>query len=485
MKNKVLLLILDGMGFSSQSYGNAITQNTMPHLYQYMSQNSMALLEASGEAVGLASDQVGNSEVGHAAIGAGRVLKSKLAFIEDEFHNGNWAKSPFWDTLRRQQRIHIAGVLSGAGVHAHLNAMIQTIKLAVAEGIAEINLHVFLDGIDSPANSAFSLLDKLQEAIAPYQQVRIGVVMGRIWAADRSGDLAISRQCVGALYNSADLPEFSVSALKSHIVENGSERDFPAHQMNRNSMLKSGEHIILTNHRSDRVKQLCEVFSETQTVYTLADLTTLPDVKVFFPQARVDGGLVEQLIASGKSVEAVAEACKFKHVTYFINGFREFSEVSSTEIPTIDDQAIRLNPAMSIEALEVAVDKALGRDPDFMCVNIPNLDQVGHTGDLSLTEQAADFVDRCFQRVTEQALAKGYLVAVTADHGNADVMLNDAGEPQVSHSANPVPFLVLSPDNLPPVTMQPRGSLPNIAPTLLTLMGLTVPPFMHRDLLTD
>lgn len=480
---KVLLLILDGLGVTEQSHGNAVTKQTMPTFYDLMQNNSVAKLEASGEAVGLASDQVGNSEVGHATIGAGRVLKSKLAYMSDEYDNGNWGNNPYWQTLKQQKRIHISGVLSEAGVHAHIDAMIQTIKLAVSHEIAEINLHLFLDGLDSAAGSAPGLLAQLQQAISAYPQVRIGLVMGRIWAADRSGDLSVTQRAVDAMQGKIELAEFNLDDLNAHIETSGSERDFTPSVINRDALVKAGEHIILTNHRSDRAKQLCEVLLNEHQVYTLADLTSVDNARVFFPQEQVHGGLVDSALAAGLQIEVVAEACKFKHVTYFLNGFKENDQVSRTEIPTIDDQAIRLNPAMSIEALEGAINSALDRKPDLMCVNIPNLDQVGHTGDLALTEQAAVHVDNCLKRVLEKALNMGYNVAVTADHGNADAMLSAEGKPLVSHSANPVPLFIVRERSQEQIRLQPNASLPNLAPTLLKLMDLPVPEFMHPDII--
>lgn len=475
---KLLLLILDGLGLNPQQYGNAVTPQSMPVFFNMMQQQSLAILAASGEAVGLAADQAGNSEIGHATIGAGRTLLSKLAEIEHAYQNGCWADHAFWRQLRQEPRVHIVGTLSDAGVHAHLQAMLQTIELAVAHQIKTISVHLILDGVDAAVNSAPRLLTTLQQSISAYPQVEIGIIMGRQWAMDRSGDFTVTQHCTSALMGEVPLAPFHPQALAAHIRLQGSERNFPAHLVSQNALLKPGDSVILTNHRADRVKQLAEVLLQTQPVCSLADLSELSGVQVFFPQAQVDGGMIAQVLASGLSVEVVAEACKFSHVTYFLNGFQPQAAVRASKVPTIDDQAIKQNPAMSIDVLEHAIEDALQRQPALLCVNIPNLDQVGHTGDLVLTEQAAAYVDACFERIVASASAQGYAIAVTADHGNADVMLNEQGVVQVSHSLNPVPFFIIPAAGSTPIPLKPQGTLANIAPTLLTLMQLPVPTKM-------
>jgi len=482
---KTALLILDGLGIGEAAHGSAVTRRTMPYLHSLMDAHGFAVLEASGSAVGLDDGQAGNSEVGHLTIGAGRLVPTTLNRVRAAFGNGEWQRHEAWTALRGAPRVHVAGLLSEAGVHAHWSSLMQTAELAARHRARAIFLHLFLDGVDSPAGTAPALLAQLQRGCSHLPNVHIATVSGRRWACDRSGDRATGDHCRSGLWGELERIPFDLDRLHDHILRAGSEASFPFHYIRSDGVVGNGEPIVLTHHRADRTRQLAASLAERAKLYSLVQLgEVVPDERVFFPTRPLEGGLLQVLAQHAIVATRVAERCKFPHVTHFINGLRDDVPGLAIEIPSIREDEIPHQPHMSLAKLQSCVERRLAAPEErALVVNIPNLDQVGHTGELRLAEQAAMHVDRALQVLRERAAVFGWNLVITADHGNADRMLDEQGRPVGSHSTNPVPLLVLGTSGETLRLRCNRGTLANVAATFLATAGMGVPEYMDETLI--
>jgi 2,3-bisphosphoglycerate-independent phosphoglycerate mutase len=480
---RTLLLIADGMGLPGTPNRGAITPQSMPHLHRLFDQHGYATLEAAEDAVGLEAEQPGNSEAGHLIIGAGRRIPSLLRGIAESFEDGAWARHPAWAALRPTPRLHLVGLLSDAGVHGHLRSIIQAATLASRVLPGEILIHAALDGVDSVAGSAPGLLRELRAAIEPLARVRLATVMGRKWAMDRSGNLELSRHFAHSLCGRKELGTFSDAALEAHL-QKAPEASFPAHLVTPGGAIRPGEPVLFTNHRADRTTQLARVFAEANQVFSLVELgDAVPLERVFFPIRPSDRGLVSELKARGIGLRRVAEQCKFPHVTFFLNGFHDSLGEEAVCIPSIPEARIPETPEMSLESLTQAVLEGLRRPGErAMVANIANLDQVGHTGRMEAAVQAAGHVDRAISTIQGACAEHGWHLLITADHGNAEVMRSEDGSPWGSHTTNPVPLVLVPRPGSSLRLSERKGTLANVAPTLLTTLGLTVPDWMARPL---
>lgn len=482
---KSALIILDGLGLAPDQQVSAVTRRTMPYLYSLMDDHAFAALEASGPAIGLDEGQAGNSEVGHVTIGAGRIFPTTLSRVRAAFENGEWAGSPVWDSILQTNKIHIVGLLSGAGVHAHWSSIVQAATLAAARGFDKVFLHLFLDGVDSPSNSAPALLSDLMHACEGLDKVRIATISGRKWAADRSGDLSITERCVDGLFGKLTRHRYADEALRLHLDRGESEASFPCHYLDSEGVMQEGDTVLLTQHRTDRLRQLAAVLEPKTSLYALAQVDgVIPPERVFFPTRKLTQGLIRSLSDLGIEATRVAESCKFSHVTYFLNGMNDRPEMTAIEIPSIPDDQIPRQPKMRLDELQARVEELLGSSEDrALIVNVPNLDQVGHTGDLMLAEQAAQYVDQALCAMVQKAQAFGWNLVITADHGNADRMLDENGKPFASHSLNPVPLLVVDAAGKARKLRRTTGTLANVAATFLATLGFAAPSFMDESLI--
>lgn len=479
---KTVLLILDGAGLTESSHGNAITANTMPYLFRLMKDYGHAVLDASGPAVGLDHGMVGNSEVGHLTIGAGRSILSMLSRINTAFSTGEWASHVLWPELAKYERLHLVGLLSEAGVHGHYRSIVQAATLAIERGIKNVVVHPILDGVDSAAGTAPALLAALTSALSNLPAVTLGVIMGRRSFCDRSGDLALTQKLAAALTGEFDLPEFTAAALKAHYP--GAEADFPPHLHPGGCTIAAGEPVLLTSHRADRAAQAARTLAKCQPVFSLIELGDVvgPD-RAFFPSRPLDDGLAFAFKAHGITSVRVAEQCKFPHVTYFFNGFNDHVEGREICIPSFPDKALAEHPEMAASDVAWEVLRALTDDTaQVVIANIANLDQIGHLGDYDLAVKAAKYVDEVIELVHSATHDRGWTLLITSDHGNADLMIDSEGKAIGSHSDRPVPFVVVtdSPGKFGWVAR--RGSLANVAATLLTMMGIRPPSSMAASL---
>ena len=482
---RALLLILDGAGLDDPKPGNAVTSRTMPTLFECMARFGFATLEASGKPVGLDDGQVGNSEIGHTTIGAGFVIPSTLSRIEAAFGDGVWSANPLWRVLSSARRLHIAGLLSDAGVHGHLQSIVQSATLAWQNGIQDIVIHPVLDGVDSQAGTAPALLAQLRAALADISGARIGVIMGRRWFCDRSGQLDMTRRYVAALVGASELPRYRDGDLSEHL-KNASEATFVGHAFSPQCDVLPGEPVLLTQHRADRAVQVARVLTETNPVYSLVELAdAVPMDRVFFPTRPLTQGLGFELRRHQLKSVRISESCKFPHVTYFVNGLNRDLEGDEICIETIPESQFADRPEMSIAAVSGEIVRSL-RDPTNRVViaNIPNLDQIGHLGSYDVAARAADHVDQALREILAVCREEGWTAIVTADHGNADRTIDSLGRPFGSHTERPVPLCVISAPGVLWDWRAQNGSLANVAPTVLTVLGLPHPSYMTESLIS-
>lgn len=480
---KALLLILDGAGIAAEARGNAITPATMPYLFGLMKEHGHAVLDSSGPAVGLEEGAVGNSEVGHLTIGAGRTVPSMLARIGAAFADGAWEAHPLWREVAAHPRLHLVGLLSDAGVHGHWSTMIRAAEIASRHGMREVILHPVLDGVDSVEGSAATMLDQLARASGRIPGARLGVIQGRRAFCDRSGDLACSRGFVRALAGGAGLPEFHPTSLREHSPR--PEADFPAHLHPGGAATAPGEAVLLTSHRSDRAVQVARVLRETHQVYSVIEHGEVVAAdRAFFPSRPLETGLAFEFRRRRISSVRIAEQCKFPHVTYFFNGFNPGLEGREICIPSLPDRLLAQHPEMSLPQTVAAVLSALSAGEERVVVaNLANLDQIGHIGSYDLVVQAAGMVDEALRTIHDAAHRAGWTVIVTSDHGNADLMSDAEGRPVGSHSSRPVPFVV-APVRPGMLAWSAReGTLANVAASLLTAIGVEPPAGMAPSLL--
>ncbi len=489
-QSKAVLLILDGMGLNDDPAASATTAEHMPFFHSLMQAQGYASLHASGSEVGLDEGKAGNSEVGHLTIGAGRVLPSTLGRIRAAYRDGTWEKHTAWDHCDWSRPLHIAGLLSDAGVHAHWETLMMAADIGARKGVPAVYIHALFDGTDSQAGTAPRLLQDLQEAIAAKGRgnIRLASVMGRKWATDRAENWNLTQHCKDALMGRLDSGEFGLQGLQQHLKSSPSEADFPHATFPAGIPVGNGDTLILTNHRADRVSQLAKLMSEDCHVIAMVELKheAVPLEDVFFPAQPINGGLIDVLKQEGYSTVRLAEQCKFPHVTYFINGLQAVAGAQGIQVPTIPDDEILGNPAMSIAQLGGELERlmAAGAPGQVLIVNVPNLDQVGHQGSLDAAAKAATAVDRLVKTVVGSwAKDHGWQLLITADHGNADVMVDAQGRPMGSHSNRPVPMVAIANNGKAVEWRKRSGDLSNVAASLLTLLEAEYPETMSESLI--
>ncbi|HIP82938.1 MAG TPA: hypothetical protein EYH19_05110 [Desulfocapsa sulfexigens] len=487
--SKAVLMILDGMGLNEDPERSATTAEHMPYVHSLMQQHGFARLHASSVEVGLDEGKAGNSEVGHLTIGAGKVLLSSLARVREGYNTGSWEKSSAWDNCDFSKPLHVAGLLSDAGVHAHWETLIMAADLGIKKGFPAVYIHALLDGTDSQAGTAPQLLSELTQAIEDNgcKQIKLASVMGRKWATDRAENWDLTEHCRDALMGRLKSHEFKEEELEKHLTNSPSEADFPHATLPEGLPVGAKDTLILTNHRADRISQLAKVMNKECHVIAMVELkheaTPLEDV--FFPTLPINGGLIDVLKQQGFSTTRLSEQCKFPHITYFINGMQADDTAKGIEVPTIPDDEILGNPLMSIVQLESEMRKIMANDEagQVLIVNVPNLDQVGHQGSLDAAGKAGMAVDKLVKNVVAWSEEHKWQLLITADHGNADVMVDDKGRPMGSHSSNNVPMIAISQNEGEVKWLQNTGVLTNVAASFLTLLGTDYPDTMSESLI--
>ena len=511
MSNKQItaLVIMDGYGLSKEQKGNAIGVNCSPYVRYLMSNYPTTTLDASGLAVGLPEGQMGNSEVGHLNIGAGRVIYQELTRITKSIADGDFFTNPALlgaiETVKQNHsKLHLMGLTSNGGVHSHITHLFALIELAKREGLDNVYVHCYMDGRDVSPTSGAGFVEELQNKIAELSFGRIATVCGRYYAMDRDNrwdrvELAydmllgkcdnVATDPVKALHDSYAQDVTDEFVRPTVIVEDGK----PV------ATIENGDAVIFFNFRPDRAREMTRAF--TQAGFDGFDLhgrsrrvhwvcMTQYDEKftgidiAYRPETYVNT-LGEYLAKCGKTQLRIAETEKYAHVTFFFNGGVEAPNDNESRIlvPSPKVATYDLQPEMSAEEvckraiMEIEEDKF-----DVMILNYANCDMVGHTGVIPATERAVLTVDDCVRRVVECVLKNGGRVFVTADHGNAEKMLDVDGSPFTAHTTNKVPFILVDEQLRGSVTLT-EGALCDIAPTMLHVMGLPIPAEMTGKVL--
>ena len=486
----VVLCVLDGWGIAPDGPGNAVTRANTPRLDALFARYPHAKLEASGRAVGLPDGVMGNSEVGHLTMGAGYIQYQELVRINDAIDDGtffsNVALRDACAAVRDRGTLHLMGLISTGGVHADMKHLAALIELARRERVARLALHAFLDGRDMPPRSALELLPQVDGPIA--------TVHGRFYAMDRDKRWERTERAYDAIVD-ADGPrcDTAVVAVERCYEDSAcSDELMPPHVVRDGAPIRDGDAVVFFNFRPDRARQLTWALMQQDfdgfrrkrvprdlTFVTLTDYKVgAPGVSVAFAPADVTP-MAEILSDAGLKQFHTAETEKYAHVTYFFNGGREapFTGEDRELVPSPKVATYDLQPEMSAAGVADALTKAIrGGSYDFAIVNFANPDMVGHTGDMDATLAAMGATDAAVGRVIDAALDADGCVVVTADHGNAEELLFPDGGRNTQHSTNPVPVLFAARDSAGATLRD--GGLRDIAPTLLTLLGLPVPERM-------
>ena len=503
-KKPVMLMILDGWGVAPASDVNAATLAQTPNLDRYFKEFPHTTLEASGMEVGLPEGQIGNSEVGHLNIGAGRIIYQSLTRITKAIKDGDFFTNEVLcacmdKTKNAGKALHLMGLLSDGGVHSNINHLIALLEMAKARGLEKVYVHAFLDGRDVPPKSAVGFIKQLQDAIAGMEFGKIATVMGRYYAMDRDNRwdrlekayktlvfgegklVADPVQGVEASYEAGVTDEF----VESLVVEGVDAK------------ITSGDGIIFFNFRPDRARQITRALNDAEFLHFERPASALPvnfvcmtqydatiDAPVAYPPEEYNDTLGEVLAKEGKHQLRIAETEKYAHVTFFFNG--------GVEEPNLNEERVLINspkvatynlqPEMSAYDVTNALLAELDKDKfDVVVLNYANPDMVGHTGVLPAAIKAMEAVDECVGKVVDKVLSLGGSVCITADHGNLEKMAEADGTPHTAHTTNVVPFILVSNEE----HKLHSGVLADIAPTMLELLNIEKPAVMTGSSLIE
>ena len=498
-------MILDGWGIGNQGKGDVIAQTSTPYMDYLNANYPHSQLQASGENVGLPDGQMGNSEVGHLNIGAGRIVYQDLVKINRACKDGSILKNPeiisaYEYAKQNGKSVHLMGLTSNGGVHSSLDHVFTLCDISRQYGIKNTFIHCFMDGRDTDPKSGKGFIADLSKKCEE-TGCTIASIIGRFYAMDRDKrwervKIAYDLLVKGEGKQATDM----VQAMQESYDENVTDEFIlPINNANVDGTIKEGDVVIFYNYRNDRAKELTIVLTQQdmpeQGMQTIPGLqyycmtpydASFTGVHILFPKENVENTLGEYIASQGLSQLHTAETEKYAHVTFFFNGGRETPYdgeerilVASPKVPTYD-----LQPEMSAFEVKDKLVAALKEDKyNFVVVNFANGDMVGHTGIYEAVEKAVKAVDQCVNEVVETAKAVGYEVIIIADHGNADNEINADGTPNTAHSLNPVPFIYVTENKNATVA---DGVLADVAPSILHIMGLAQPAEMTgRDLIKD
>lgn len=506
-KKPVLLIILDGFGIASKTKYNAIAQAHTPHLDYWFAHYPHAILQASGTAVGLPSGSIGNSEVGHITIGAGRIIEQPETIILRAIENGSFYKNPvllshLQELKKKNQALHILGLLSDAGVHCTASIICAYIRAAADAGINKIFVHPILDGRDVAPKSAALYLQRLDEFLSTIPQAKIGSIHGRFYAMDRDNNWERTKLSYDVLTKMSLPPSLSelrrtgktnesqwLEILNQNYAAGITDEFVPPTNLDPDAIITNGDGIIFANYRSDRARQLTECFVsqnfshfehkniDLEFFLTPVSYGSQIHTTIMYAQQPIPNTLKEILSRNHKTIFSIAETEKYAHVTYFFDDGRETSFPGETRvlIPSLRAKNYVSHPEMSAPAITQTVLKSLSENPsDFYLINYANADMVGHSGNFEATKKAIEILDEqlgeLFKVVVEEMDGTMF---ITADHGNAEDKFDEkSGQPHTAHTANPVPFLMITKDNKNGAVKLPLHQLSDIAGFVLKFMGV-------------
>lgn len=496
MKKPTVLIIMDGMAKGVKNAGNAYELAKKPHLDLLFQEFPNTLIEASGEAVGLPEGQMGNSEVGHLNLGAGRIVYQSLTRVNVAIKDGSFKKNPaflqaFDHVKKHHSKLHIFALLSDGGVHSHMEHIKALFALAKENEIEKTYMHAFLDGRDVPPKSGVDFIDELETSMEENQYGKIATVHGRYYAMDR--DKNFSRTQLAYDVMSFGRGEHKKSAREGVLAsyEQGVTDEFVIpFVVDTDGLIQTNDAIIFANFRPDRAIQIGTAYSNPQA--SKVDTTNGPE-NIFFvsmmkyadsvkgPLAfelnELSNMLGDYISDLGLNQLRIAETEKYAHVTFFFDGGvdKEITNARRVLIPSPKVATYDLQPEMSAYKITDAVIEELDkRDLDLVILNFANGDMVGHTGVIPAAIKAVETVDECVGRVVDKVLELGGVAIITADHGNCEKMLDENGEPFTAHTTNLVPLIITNQS----LSLRESGNLGDIAPTILELMNLKQPDEM-------
>lgn len=492
-KKPTALIILDGFGHNSHKKYNAIAQAKTPHIDQWFKEYPHTLLHASGEFVGLLPGMIGNSEVGHTIIGAGRVVPQPVLRIHNSIKDGSFFSNPraqncFQTIKKNNGALHIMGLLSDAGVHSHIDQLFAFLQAAHTAGIKKIYVHPFLDGRDAPPKSARAYLEKLDTYLETLGTGTIASLHGRFYAMDRDKNWERTQKSIDILTHKHHSPFKTWHDALIYFYEKGITDEFiPPTQLHDGAIIHPNDGIIFFNFRPDRARQLSQ--SLCSKYPTSCFLSPVPYNQpcqhvAMWPLEPRENGLLDTLHTAGKSVFAIAETEKYAHVSYFFAGGREQPYPNETRIliPSIPAQNYTQHPEMSAREITTATLDSLRNNPaDFYLINYANADMVGHSGDIAATIKAIECLDQELAKLYDQIVEKmDGTIYLTADHGNAEEMFDETtNQPRTAHTTNKVPFIIIQKDLKNSQLPLPLSELANIAPYILRRMQITIPASMN------
>ena len=496
-KTKVLLLILDGWGHGTVRKADAIALAQTPAINKLYTRYPNAELVTFGEDVGLPEGQMGNSEVGHMNIGAGRVVYQDLARIhksikDRELHTHPTILEACAQAKKNGTRMHLIGLVSDGGVHSHINHLMALCDILQEQAVTRVFIHAFTDGRDCDPKSGAGFIKQVQDHISD-TPIRIASVVGRYYAMDRDKRWERVKRAYDLMVHAVGNPCTDVVASIEKSYASGVTDEFlePLVNTQVDGRIRPGDVVIFFNFRTDRPREITEMLCRTDfplhqtkaldlhfVTMTRYD-ETFNNVHVVFQKDDLSDTLGEVLSRHNKTQVRIAETEKYPHVTFFFNGGREelFPGERRLLVPSPKVATYDLKPEMSaVEITDAIVADIALHEPDFICLNYANADMVGHTGVMSAAIKAAETVSSCTNQLLKTAARHGYITLIIADHGNSDYLINPDGSPNTAHTTNMVPIILVG--KLPQKTKVRNGRLADIAPTILHLLGLPQPASM-------
>lgn len=503
-KKPLLLMILDGWGYSPVSKGNAIAQAHKPNFDQLLETYPHILLQASGEAVGLPAGQMGNSEVGHLNIGAGRVVYQELTRIFKAIKTGEFAKNPILgEAMERVKNgpgaLHLMGLVSDGGVHSHLDHLFALLEMAKTIGVKKVYIHVVLDGRDVLPQSAKTYLGQLNEKMEELGIGQIATVSGRYYLMDRDQRWDRVEKAYQALVQGEGIkaPNLFAAVEQSYDVRVNDEFVVPTVIIDGEGQplgkIQEGDSVIFFNFRSDRARQISHAFVDEKFTgferkehpnihyVCLTEYDVTLKTPVAFPPQNLENTLGEVLAQQHKKQLRIAETEKYAHVTFFFNGGVEDPCPGEDRclIPSPKLATYNLKPEMSApEVTEELLTRVQNDSYDVIILNFANSDMVGHTGEFEAAIKAVEAVDECIGKIIPAVQKQGGTIMITADHGNAEAKIDlETGRPITAHTTNPVPFILID-DTYKEDKLREGGALCDVAPTILALLKIPQPTDM-------
>ena len=507
-KKTTMLMILDGFGINENSQGNAVKLAKIPNINEIMKQYPNTIIHTSGLDVGLPEGQMGNSEVGHTNIGAGRIVYQELTRITKSIEDGDFFSNSelvaaIENCKRNNSKLHILGLLSDGGVHSHMRHLFAILELAKRKDFEDVYVHCFLDGRDTPPASADGYIAELEEKMKEKGVGKIATISGRFYAMDRDKRWERIKEAYNAIINGEGHKFASATAA----IENSYQKEIFDEFVKPSVICKNDEpvatigendSVIFFNFRPDRAREITRAIVDPEfdgferkfvktyfVTFTNYDETLLPYVHIAFKKEEIKNTFGEYISKLGLTQLRIAETEKYAHVTFFFNGGEEkqYEGEDRILIPSPKVETYDMKPEMSAgEVTDKVVEAINSKKYDAIILNYANPDMVGHTGSLEATIKALEFLDTCVKRVVDAIEANNGTLLITADHGNAEQMIDyKTGELHTAHTTNPVPLVLIGREDI----KLKEGRLADLAPTMLDLMNLEKPEEMTGESLIE